>query len=206
MRISTGLVLKGGDSVLAAEARAMQLAAQLTTLRLPRVHLSFNIDNPSRGYYQTTGYIVMDYVEGHSLDAIWKQLDQDQQKNIIAQVAEMIGKMQSVNLHTPGPVGGGPCQGIWFSIYGAGPFQDSHAVQNWFNHKLQVCKRFQKVADDAPPFEFSSFVLTHQDITPRNLVLDNLGNIWLIDWAFAGVYPPAFETAAIAQQLHFPDF
>lgn len=30
--------------------------------------------------------------------------------------------------------------------------------------------------------------------------------MWLIDWAFSGAYPPAFESAALSIQSHFADF
>jgi thiamine kinase-like enzyme len=57
-----------------------------------------------------------------------------------------------------------------------------------------------------PPFEFPTFILTHQDISPRNLILDKSSYVWLIDWAFTGAYPPVFEAATLTAQLQFPDF
>ena len=38
------------------------------------------------------------------------------------------------------------------------------------------------------------------------MVLDAAGKLWLIDWAHAGAYPPAFERAAIVEQYRFPEF
>ncbi|OBT49687.1 hypothetical protein VE04_10270, partial [Pseudogymnoascus sp. 24MN13] len=43
-------------------------------------------------------------------------------------------------------------------------------------------------------------VLTHQDIAPRNIILDAEGKAWLIDWAYAGAYPRGFERAAMVRQ------
>src|SRR5204863_6467861 len=41
------------------------------------------------------------------------------------------------------------------------------------------------------------FVMCHMYLHEQNLLIDSHGKIWLIDWAFAGMYPPYFETAAI---------
>ena len=40
-------------------------------------------------------------------------------------------------------------------------------------------------------------MLTHQDIAPQNLILDAEGKVWMIDWAFAGIYPLGFEQAVL---------
>jgi thiamine kinase-like enzyme len=43
-------------------------------------------------------------------------------------------------------------------------------------------------------------VFTHQDIAPRNLILDANKKVWLIDWGCAGVYPRGFEQAVLRAQ------
>jgi serine/threonine protein kinase len=37
------------------------------------------------------------------------------------------------------------------------------------------------------------FVFSHQDLAPRNIILDKEGKIWLIDWGMSGWYPVYFE-------------
>lgn len=52
-------------------------------------------------------------------------------------------------------------------------------------------------------------MMCHMDIHERNLILDDQGNVWLIDWAFAGMYPIYFETASIlrhGRQTYFQHF
>lgn len=122
------------------------------------------------------------------------------------QIADMIKEMQAVVISQPGPLGGGPFRGRFFTDYSAGPFKDSAKVQNWFNHKLEICKQVNQCPKDISPFQFSTFVLTHQDISPRNLILDHNGEVWLIDWANAGAYPPAIESAALLAQQFFIGF
>jgi len=148
----------------------------------------------------------MDYVEGVCLANCWNELGSWKRQSVISQVAGMIQQLQSVRLNNPGPIGGGPSQGKWFTDYSAGPFATRQEIENWFNHKLAICKGTRNARQDIPPFNFPTFVFTHQDISPRNLILDTSDQVWLIDWAFAGAYPPCFEAATLAEQAQFPDF
>lgn len=61
----------------------------------------------------------MDFTPGQPLDECWNALSRDTQGNIAAQVAEMIQDMQSIDLLKPGTIGGGPCQGWFFTGYSA---------------------------------------------------------------------------------------
>lgn len=82
-------------------------------------------------------------------------------------------------------------------------------------HKLQ-CRPVQecfgngglvgRASKDMLRFQFDTFVLTHQDISPRNIILARDGQLWLIDWAHAGAYPPVFESAGLLAQHHFKVF
>jgi hypothetical protein len=58
---------------LPLEAENMRFVAQYTSVRIPKVHRSFNIAS-GLGYFRTTGYIVMDYVEGDCLPNYWNDL------------------------------------------------------------------------------------------------------------------------------------
>lgn len=205
MRLSKNLVLKGGGNVLPCEAEVLRLINSKSSIRVPRVHRSFQLDDETQ-YFGTAGYIVMDYIDGQPLDTFWNDLNDNKRKDISVQVARMIMDMQSIRISQPGPIGGGPCRGRFFTDYSAGPFKDKFEMESWFNHKLEICKTYNQAPQDIPPFKFTDFVFTHQDLSPRNLILDRDGLVWLVDWADAGAYPPAFESAALASQSSFPDF
>lgn len=205
MRLSENLIMKGGGSVMASEAEMLRLIASRATIRAPRVYRSFQVKDDTQ-YFGTSGYIVMDFIPGQPLDECWNALSRDTQGKIAAQVAEMIQEMQSIELLKPGPIGGGPCRGRFFTDYSAGPFTDTTEMEAWFNHKLEICKSVHQAPKDVPPFYFTKFVLTHHDISPRNLILDQHEQAWLIDWAYSGAYPPVFESAALSIQPFFTDF
>jgi aminoglycoside phosphotransferase (APT) family kinase protein len=52
----------------------------------------------------------------------------------------------------------------------------------------------EKFDDSAP------LVLTHQDINPRNIIVGTDGRIWMLDFGWAGYYPPWFEYVAMVRQ------
>ncbi|OAL55184.1 hypothetical protein IQ07DRAFT_659151 [Pyrenochaeta sp. DS3sAY3a] len=206
-RITRNLVIKSHSYTLPSEANAMILAAKKTSIRVPKVHRSFSVK--STGLYHSMGYIVMDYIDGLSLDRCWNTLAQSTRDDIIEQVADMIVQLQSLELHTPGPLGGGPSQGRWFTPYSVGPFTGALDLQNFFNQRMDKAKCFRRVPKTMPPFDFanSTFALTHLDIAPRNLVLDAGGKVWLIDWAHSGAYPPMLEIAnLVSEQDRCKDF
>jgi aminoglycoside phosphotransferase (APT) family kinase protein len=207
VRISRTLALKGGNSVLPCEAQNMSFAAAHTSIPVPKVHRIFNIKH-NNGYWGTTCFIVMDYIQGVCLSECWDSLDVASRSDITSRVASMIQELESVSVQAPGPIGGTESQfrGMWFSVYGAGPFATIQELEDWFNHKIDVCERFNQPIAGTPRFKFDKLVLTHQDITPCNFILGRDGQLWLVDWAASGGYPPGFERAAIALQLHHPDF
>ncbi|OXV10467.1 hypothetical protein Egran_01769 [Elaphomyces granulatus] len=207
VRLSHTLVLKGGDSVHPCEAENMKFAATYTQIRVPKVHRVFS--SRLDGDYHDTWFIVMDYVLGCTVEDNWKVLSETTRDEVTSQVAGMVEQMQSISLNhmRPGPIGGGaPFQGPWFSDTcgnGSGPFDTLQEMEDWLNHKLDTRLRlWRNASGDTPRFEFKDtrMVFTHQDIAPRNLILDPSGRLWLIDWAYAGVYPEGFEQSAIPKQ------
>jgi serine/threonine protein kinase len=204
-RISRNLVVKKSTLTLSSEAEAMKLVAQKTSIYLPWVYRSFTIYGTG-GIYDSTGYIVMSYIDGVCLSQCWKKLLPDERENIIGQVAEIIRQLQSLHILLPGPIGGGPSHGRWFSMYGSGPFTGVSDFEDYCNGRLEIAKRTGNTPTTTPPFKFPTFVMTHLDITPRNLILDPSGRLYLIDWGFAGAYPPIFEAATIACESDCDEF
>ena len=203
VRLSKSLACKGGLGVFPSESQNMIFAAESLGLPVPRVHRTFTADVPGFAKEQLVKahFIVMDYIPGPTVDECWDSLDVDQRQSVAGQVAAMIEKMQSTALELPpGPVGWTGSQefvGPWFTDDGAGPFASLQDLEDWCNHKIDVCIQFKQLEQHVPRFKFRRLVLTHQDIAPRNLVLDAQGKVWMIDWAFAGVYPPGFEQAVL---------
>jgi len=209
VRLSKSFATKGGRSVSLSEAKSMVFAADSLKLPVPRVHRTFSADIPivygsdelTKGHF-----IVMDYIPGPTVEECWSSLDEVQRQSVVDQLAGMIEKMQSTILELPpGPIGRDESdksrfKGPWFTDEGAGPFSTLQELENWCNHKIDVCVKFKQLSRRAPRFKFKELVLTHQDIAPRNLILDARNKVWMIDWGLAGAYPPGFEQAVFEGQ------
>ncbi|PVH75823.1 hypothetical protein DL98DRAFT_314795 [Cadophora sp. DSE1049] len=186
----------------------MIFAAESLHLPVPRVHRTFKADVPDFGEDTLVEghFIVMDYVPGSTVDECWDSLDERQRESVASQVGAIIDTMQSTTLKLPpGPIGwtgGQKFEGPWFTDYGAGPFATLQDLEDWCNHKIDVCIKFKQLPRWSPRFRFRRLVLTHQDIAPRNLILDAQGKLWIIDWGLAGVYPPGFEQAIPQAEWH----
>lgn len=70
-----------------------------------------------------------------------------------------------------------------------------------------VCHDFGHTTETPPGCftgHFDELVMCHLDIHLRNLILDGQRKLWLLDWAFAGAYPPYFETANLTWKARGP--
>lgn len=227
VRVSQTLVLKGKSFTRPTIEGNHALASGCETFRVPEVHRVFQAQ-PADADESPGWFVLMDYVPGRCVRDCWGELDDQAKGKVAGKVAHAIVEMQSKRLADdipPGPIDR-PAdinpdepetfQGPWFTFYGAGPFTSVQVLETWCNHKLDVCLQYKKAPSDTPRFDFNEgLVLTHQDITPRNLVLgpraggssDDDFNLWIIDWDYAGAYPPGFEQAAlIVQCSDFPGF
>ncbi|KAM0233523.1 hypothetical protein ACHAP5_010398 [Fusarium lateritium] len=206
VKISADLVIKGGGCTTRGEAGTQKPAKDLG-FRVPIVHRVFSHIFPDYGDQDEECWlIVMDFVPGETVEKLWPTLEQDAQKNIAKQVAHLIQELQSTPIDQSdlGPVGGSdgqPWHGPFFTHYGTGPFRTLSDMENWYNHKLDVCIRLGCLPQNEPRFQFDAVALTHQDIAPRNIIVEkDTGQLVLIDWAMGGIYPVGLEQATLSRQ------
>lgn len=183
----------------------MEYVLSRTKIATPKLRRYF-FTEPEDRRSSKRGYIVMDYVEGDVVEDVWANISHEKRTDIVVQVANIVSQLQAVQFAQPGPVGGGECRGLWFSHHGAGPFHSKDEFNAWFTRKLEDAKLLELAKEDLPSFDYSLFVLVHQDIHPGNLILDGNGKVWIIDWRYAGAYPAIFEAAAAHESSTLKDF
>ncbi|KAF5980233.1 kinase-like (PK-like) [Fusarium coicis] len=194
----------------------MKFAFETLQLPVPRAHRTFTSEIPEYPGMSTTRlieghFIVMEYIQGLSIDKSWQSLDNSTKEAVAQQVADVTEKMQSTILNDMpvGPIERSPdakFQGPWFTDYGAGPFDTLGELEDWRNHKIDVCVMVKQLPPDTTRFRFQDIVLTHQDLGLRNLVFDEDIKVWVIDWGCAGVYPRGFEQAALQVQAENDEY
>ena len=219
VRLSRTLILKGGTGARPCEANILKLIAKageqdgLKAIAVPKVRRVLNIETENV-FFGSKCLILMDFVDGKSVEQYWGDLSLGERVDVVSQVASMIITLWSIPLsqkqqQQPGPVGCRNCvaRGYWFTEIGAGPFDSREHLEAWFNRRLEITQKFHQAPDTVPPFHFDRLVLTHLDIAPRNLILGPDGKIWLIDWGDAGIYPDGFEIASLkARRFEAPEY
>jgi serine/threonine protein kinase len=209
VRLSKGLVLKGGDNTFKCEALNMKFISEHTSLHIPKVHRVFEAHPAGESY--KCWYIVMDFIDGKSLDYSWASLNEPEKNRILAKVAEGMLEMRKHRSIMPGPIGGGRCQGRLFTSLEPGPFPNAEKFTAFYNEILKFSKKWNKTPKDTPDFKWDDFVMSHLDVTPRNLIVIGDPNttdfkVYFIDWAHAGFFPAGFELVQTKFQIHFKDF
>ncbi|KAJ7635092.1 hypothetical protein FB45DRAFT_1002503 [Roridomyces roridus] len=169
------------------EAFALEVLAQHTTIPVPRVHCLAQTDY---GHI-----IVMDRISGKQLSTLWPTMSVEEKNGIADTLAGYLRQLRSVqipHLRVPGPLDREMrprlcIEGPVFGFIGPprGPFASYAELTEFLEHK-----RKGLMDPSIPPMDDSyPLVLTHHDIRPHNLILDDAGTLWMVDWAGAGVYP-----------------
>lgn len=193
--VGDNLVVKVGRSVRMTELHNALFVREHTSIAVPAIHLAF-----SRG---AINYMVMDRISGRCLQDDWAKFTDEERTSVLSQLRQYLDELRSLPPPcVPGPVGGGRLEGQWFTFYGKDPFESYDDLVSWMNRMLKIAHAEHVVGrftTDGQPLVF-----THQDISPRNLILDDDGKLWMIDWDLAGWYPPYFEYACIAEDIGVP--
>ncbi|KAF9811160.1 hypothetical protein IEO21_06613 [Rhodonia placenta] len=179
-------------------------------MEIVRAQTSIPVPRPLRTFKRgRTNFMAMEYIKGRSLDWCWDDLSLWRKLVIAWTLRGYIHQLRRVRTEQiehqiPGPLTGdlseplkciGPAMG---AEYRCSPFSSAATLFAWLNGRLRVTQYIKGIGLQIPLFvQTEPLVLVHGDLTPRNVVLDENGKLWLIDWGCSGVYPPWFEAAAM---------
>lgn len=183
-----------------SEALAIDLVRAQTSIPVPRVRRITAHMHPD-GF----GLIVMDLIRnGRRLHAYWHSLSFWMKIKVILTMRyyiRQIRRIKDVHSSTPGPIGSQPliCSGLQFGFDPQGPFPTTTALEEHFRKVLRLAKHRKRFVKSQPEYQpldeptFSHLVFTHNDLNMRNILLDDNGHLWIVDWGWAGFFPPGFE-------------
>lgn len=185
-----GTVLKTGLNVFKEEGFALRVAHQLG-LPVPAVH---NISTTTEGVCE----IHMDFVDGECLEDAWPSLSSDERISIAKQLGDVISKMQAATPPSDFLIGGcgGPARDCrYIGTYTGGPFQDEDRFNDFI---LELVKTIppgiqNALADGLRRHNGQPIVLSHADLSPRNIIIKDGQLKALLDWEYAGWYPKYWE-------------
>ncbi|KAH8702751.1 kinase-like domain-containing protein [Phaeosphaeriaceae sp. PMI808] len=152
-------------------------------------------------------YCIMERIQGSTLEETWKKLGWFMSIKLALQLRRFISLLRSVKSLTAGSLSTGECRSFWLEDhYGlpakSSPEKIANFIQFWANFtsmRKEIVKASQTSVypDKRTPATAQTFVLTHHDLAPRNVLLDSSGQLWLLDWDYTGFYPIYFEYASM---------
>ena len=211
VQISDDTVVKLGYqySSSRSEALAIDLVRASTSIAVPRVRRVIQHDHD-----EGDGLIVMDMVQNaRQLDLCWPSHSCWTKFKVVLMMRYYMQQLRHIRSTTvtPGPLGPQPakCHGLQFGYDPKGPFQNTKALADHFQRELNwAAYRGHTPPQPLDKSVFADLVFTHNDLNMRNILLDRDGQLWIVDWGWAGFYPTWFEYVGMrlaAQKDKHPD-
>jgi aminoglycoside phosphotransferase (APT) family kinase protein len=186
-------VVKGGYVRTDIEARTLNFVRSNTSIPVPKVRRYME--------YETEQFILMEKIEGTPLDRLWPSFSPLQRLQVAWTLRGYILELRRASAnyyrrHIPGPMADTPqqCRGAAALFYDrpAGPFEDTRQLLDYFTRRH---------GNNGPRFDISyesqPLVLNHGDLSMRNIIVGRDGKLWLVDWEWAGFYPPFCESISM---------
>ncbi|KIM43141.1 hypothetical protein M413DRAFT_26327 [Hebeloma cylindrosporum] len=191
-----GLVAKsvGADHHLDAlhdEVAAMELA-QAIGINVPVIRRVLDISS------QDSGLIIMDRIRGKNLEELWPSIGFFKTIYYAFQLRNIVRRMRAVTSQAGGGISSGRFFSLIFDYCAFPPMRYCTPVNlaKYTEHWLvSYPPRFSPPRPDiaATLYPVRPHVFTHNDLVPRNIMIDEDGKLWVVDWRFSGYYPRCME-------------
>ncbi|KAL1746411.1 kinase-like protein [Schizophyllum fasciatum] len=148
--------------------------------------------------------IIMDYIDGMTLEQAWRSMSLFATLRVAWQLRAYLRSTASIVAQTTGGVHSGRSHSEWLQgQYGPVPHASPTLYRDYLNWWLTECRPAEcrprrELLVPAEPHH----ILVHQDLAPRNMILDSKGALWVIDWGHAGFYPPYMEYGGMEAMGH----
>ncbi|KAH7354217.1 kinase-like domain-containing protein [Plectosphaerella cucumerina] len=152
----------------------MKFIRSRTTVPVPQVHDAYT--DEESGMVR----IVMEYIPGNSLDAVWDTYTDSQKESVIAQLRGYMSKLREIKGDFIGSIDGTWCNDHYFD-------NDPEAYGPFPSEAEFNCDVFLEV------MKGHGIVMTHNDLEPRNILVRGSEAVALLDWELSGYYPEYWE-------------
>jgi len=195
LQISATQVLKLGADITPDEADMMRFVnTHIPSVPCPIVH---SVKDYGEGPRRKVG-ILMDHVAGSTLESVWPTASDREKSAYTTQLREIVQHLHEPAGQFIGRVGHRPCVdpgGFGEDAPDMGPFDDEESFNHYRKERVRATK-----GDDAASRVASlqksghRFVLTHGDLSDRNILVKDGKITGLVDWEFSGWYPEYWES------------
>lgn len=196
-RLNASTIAKTGDGVNMSEAATLRYVRQHTSIPVPEVFESY--------IHPETGHpcIVMEYIEGKTLDEEWSAYSVEEKKKVIGQLKGYIGQLRSIKAQKIGTVDGGRVQDQLFDdadelrmvepFDGVDAFHEGLIVVLELKGKKSKKKIMEQFTGEVSKGKAYRIMLTHNDIVARNVMVKGDNVCAIVDWELAGFFPEYWE-------------
>lgn len=176
---------------LRSEARMMSYASSQAGIKVPQVLGCYDVEP----YIMT---LVSDRVPGLSLDRIWADMTKPQQESIKNQLREQLQRMRTCTQQYIGR----PENTRTYNFYDRltsgwmGPWSSETDFDEWCLARVQspiARLRWKMQLPRMRGKDSRAFVLTHGDLSARNIVAQDGIITGIVDWEYAGFFPEYME-------------
>jgi Phosphotransferase enzyme family len=194
-RINETTIVKYGNAVRMAEAAAMRLVRDKTSVPVPKVDEAYMHEGT------TNGCIVMQFIDGTPLNEMWHGYAEEEKKSIVAQLRGYLLELRQVDARFIGSVDGSYCQDPMFANRSKyGPFETESSFKSGLVRALrshinstnkqwvELVTRFVRALPQK-----HRIVLTHGNLLPHNIIMQGPKIVALVNWELSGFYPEYWE-------------
>lgn len=188
------LVAKPSTDDNAQEESAAMACAHKLGIRVPIVRriIPEDFDGPD-GH---DAFIIMDRIHGMTLEQLWPQLGIIDTVRYALQLRKFISIMHSSKSQRGGGLANGTYCSRWFDLFTQPiPSMSPTRFTSYMNWWLVNCLQ-PRPELIVKPLKEHTFV--HQDLVPRNFIIDQYHQLWIVDWTWGGYYPEYFEYAQMS--------
>ncbi|KAL4956526.1 kinase-like protein [Aspergillus filifer] len=184
------------------EAETLRFVRANTSLPVPEVYDAYIDDELERGV------IVMQYIDADALQDIWENMDVAEQDAIIAQLRGYMDELRAIRGAFVGPIDRSACEDPLFTVElgSFGPYADEEAFHGGIVRAIEMVEEgpwARQVAGFVSALPKHDIVLTHADLTPRNILVREGKVVGIIDWEMAGYFPAYWE---YVKALAYPEW
>ncbi|KAM5442017.1 hypothetical protein MferCBS31731_002846 [Microsporum ferrugineum] len=199
---SSSLFFLSSNLVAKRYPRGEESAALLAIRRARQLGISVpRIQRVVESHHHNNIYVISDRVRGHTLEEAWVSLSWLRSLLLAMQLRRFVRRMRTLTSKTAGSLSDGKCRSMWLgNYYGLPPHASSETitafVRFWYNVSSSRKRKAYRTSTCTSPFEpdrYSPLTFSHQDLAPRNIIVDEKFRLWLLDWDQSGWYPIYFE-------------
>lgn len=201
-RVDDKTVVKLCDPERLAEAEALKFIKSKTSLPVPEVYNAYVDEETDRGV------IIMENIEGDVLKDVIEEMDPERREKILLELQKLMSELRSIEGDFIGSIDGSPCEDPVFCAEqgGFGPYKTEAEFNDGLIRAMNISQSnswVDHVSKLIRAMPSHKIVLTHSDLSPRNIIVKEDKIAGIIDWEMAGFYPEYWE---YIKAMYHPDW